>query len=122
MSGVLDSSKLPPEILILLSDINNYEDMEYDHVYRVLTSMTPETRRSFDEEAVNLHRMYRSWYVTPVESMDNATRVSILAHVQASLLLSCLRLVNRIHPQGGGGGSGGGGAGAGVPPAPNTCS
>ena len=53
MSGVLDSSKLPPEILILLSDINNYEDMEYDHVYRVLTSMTPETRHLFDEEAVN---------------------------------------------------------------------
>ena len=43
-----------------------------------------------------------------LERLDNVTWVSILARVQAMLLLSCLRIINRITPQGGGGGGGGG--------------
>ena len=114
---VLDSSKIQLllEILIFLSDNETYEDMDYDHVYHVLTSMPPDTRWVFEEEAVRFHRIVMDLAELVhdprhLKSMDHETKVRILARLQAPLLISCLRLVNRIYPQGGGGGG---------PPAPN---
>ena len=80
---------------------------QYEQVYKYLTIMTPKQRQAFDEESVSLNRAVIDLAELlkdrhRLDCLDNVTQVSILARIQAMLLLSCFRIINRITPMGAG--------------------